>query len=144
VSYNLGQLIICLETWLRTHTKKNQQNKHCTLKNNCPCWEKDMFLRISLQPQIINFWNLACLVGNLLVHLCLSNTKNNIKSWIYNCLPKVVKITVDPLGVKPRGFKVCVTLFGRIQKQFFTSNLIILHSMQLVFLKRFLHIILIV
>jgi hypothetical protein len=60
VSYNLGQLIICLETWLWTHEKKFL----AALVS-----EKDTFLSISPQPQIGNWWNLACLVGNSYVHL---------------------------------------------------------------------------
>jgi hypothetical protein len=70
VSYNFGQLIICLETWLRTHEKKfNKKNLKTKNFLAAPVEKKPTFLTISPQPKIRNLRNLACLVGNPHVHL---------------------------------------------------------------------------
>jgi hypothetical protein len=55
VSYNLDQLIICLETWLRTH-EKNSNKKNLTTKKFLAAYveKKGTFFNISPQPQIRN------------------------------------------------------------------------------------------
>jgi hypothetical protein len=71
VSYNFGKLIICLETWLRTHEKNfNKKNFKTKFFLAAPVEKKHTFLTISPQPQIRNLRNLACLVGNPHVYLC--------------------------------------------------------------------------
>jgi hypothetical protein len=55
VSYNFGQLIICLETWSRTHEKKFNKKNLKTKKFLAARVEKQCtFLTISPQPQIRN------------------------------------------------------------------------------------------
>jgi hypothetical protein len=53
VSYNFGQLIIYLDTWLRTHEKKF--NKKNLKTKNFLVEKKRTFLTISPQPQIKSF-----------------------------------------------------------------------------------------
>jgi hypothetical protein len=55
MSYNLGQLIICLETWLGTH-EKSFNKKNLKTKNFLAARveKKRTFLSISPQPQIRN------------------------------------------------------------------------------------------
>jgi hypothetical protein len=55
VSYNSGQLIICLETWLGTHEKSFNKKNHKTKNFIVARVEKKRtFLSISPQPQIRN------------------------------------------------------------------------------------------
>jgi hypothetical protein len=55
VSYNFGQLIICLETWLRTREKHFNKINLKTKKFLAARVEKKRtFPTISPQPQIIN------------------------------------------------------------------------------------------
>jgi hypothetical protein len=61
VSYNLIQLVICLETWLKTHEKKfNKKNLETKKILATRVEKKCTFLSIFSQPQIRNLWNLAC------------------------------------------------------------------------------------